>query len=1084
MGEEDEPRRSVRIRPIDADALAAIIERGFSLPEPLAAAALEIELGVEDGDETGVRKRCYELGIAVVRYAFSIGLAALARPGQTCDSGLGDSLRKAMKLTDGRWVELLRTIARLLKRSQPDLARMFAFGSASTVNELVASRNAFVHGGGDGHDASTRALAVLDVAKDLLAIPIHVARDDGRAELRLGVPKRAGAWKKVADDGRFASGEAYAALESGSFRVDPWLPLSAGALRLVDSPHAPGRRWRYIVTETGEHLEHDALDRAIIDFAGLDAAAPPAPNDAPALVGRSVEIALLQRAFREAAGGRIRVVVVTGAQGSGRTRLLQEASRAAGAFDFSLVLDAMASPERRTPFAALRLALANETETPFARALERLATTSIDGRARYDAEIEAIEETLVSAAQAKGILVLVDDAQWLDEHSLALLRLLTNRANRGASARLMVIVAVRHEGEPTSGLRDLLVQVDSDVGSGATRVPLGALSDTDGASLVKAIAPVTADVVSRVVGGAAGLPFYLVQPLLVWIETGTLAWQEGVYRQLDGSSSGAAIPGLAELVETRLRSYFDPSSDAEATALNVLAVLSADRAPTPSARLQRVLEELGADRELAERVLRTLCAAAVIEERRGHGLLIPQPIVAEALGARYRNQSWWRVAYSAWLEILASESESTRDAAAIARAFDSIGETERALSWYRTALAQYARLGAFTAAAALGEELALRETDPAARARAELAVVESLHRSGQLDAARDRLLSIDLPRDPAFEVDWSIEAEELARAAGRPSSKDWTGLVARADACGDVRLSARARLVVARSLRGAEGRQAIARALGALEAQDDAGVSDLRYRLLALDLELAYELRTDAADALMMAASRARSAARRIGSIWAVLDAENDLAILDADHGDLENGIAQLISVGVRAAEHHYGSLRRLALTNAAALELRRDRVERARELAIEVIDEARTIGDSRFLAVALSIRAETELLAGDAADALAAIDECLAIRERSGERATVVALLRRAEARARMGQSAEARIDAESALARAEEARNVDQVALSRLWLGVHDVKMATTGAPEALEALVANLESDRARLRPPTVKRLEEARALLVVR
>ncbi|MBW2527307.1 MAG: hypothetical protein JRI23_24205, partial [Deltaproteobacteria bacterium] len=58
-------------RPLPEDLLDEIAARIGDLPEPVAAAATLVELARDDDDATGVRKRLFELGIAVVRYAVS-----------------------------------------------------------------------------------------------------------------------------------------------------------------------------------------------------------------------------------------------------------------------------------------------------------------------------------------------------------------------------------------------------------------------------------------------------------------------------------------------------------------------------------------------------------------------------------------------------------------------------------------------------------------------------------------------------------------------------------------------------------------------------------------------------------------------------------------------------------------------------------------------------------------------------------------------------------------------------------------------------------------------------------------------------
>src|SRR5262249_39670411 len=78
----------------------------------------------------------------------------------------------------------------------------------------------------------------------------------------------------------------------------------------------------------------------------------PALHAQPTLVGRDAVLAVLGRAAREAKQGGVRVVVITGPQGVGRTRLIEAAVEQAGIAP-DRVLSARGSPERRSPLRLL-----------------------------------------------------------------------------------------------------------------------------------------------------------------------------------------------------------------------------------------------------------------------------------------------------------------------------------------------------------------------------------------------------------------------------------------------------------------------------------------------------------------------------------------------------------------------------------------------------------------------------------------------------------------------------------------------------------------------------------------------------------
>jgi hypothetical protein len=1093
--DDSESERGARARALDETVVDEVIARTPSLPEPLAALALEIEIARDDGDATGVRKLLYELAVGVARYALSVGLAAFAAssPDASAPGPLADAMRRAFKLTDGRWLELVRLSESALRRTNPQAASCLRFAASSKVNAMVTSRNAFIHGGGSGDDAPERTRDTLEAAAELLALPLRVvaASPAGSLEIRHGVPKRRGVWRKSDADVSVALevGRAFVMIGGKAVVIDPWLPVTDGTLRLVDSPHAPGRSWRCIFPETGEHPEHAGFDAAVRALVGDDGKAPRPPVDRPPMVGRALELSLAARAMSEAAAGTVRAVLVSGVQGAGLSRMLAEAVSAAGGFGIASVIEVFGSSDRRTPFAALRLALQGTTDAAldaFRSAVEKLASSDqVADRARLDAEIEAIEETLVDGSRRSSVLLAVEDAQWLDEHTLALLRLIAERANRGAKGRLVLLIAARVEASPTPGLAQLMLQIDRDVGSGATRIPLAALDEDAARKLVQGVAPFAPSVAERVVQGASGLPFYIVQPLHVWVETGAFEWANGLWSCVPDKGDkllAQGVPGLAQLVDTRLASLFDAGSDAAEVAHFVLACVATDGAPTPVARLTRVLERMEVDGALGTRVLDMLLGAGIVVRRDTGRIAVPQPIVAQALASRYRESAWWPRLARVVLAALEQEPVRVRDAEKIALGFEALGEDELALRWYREAVLQRTKQGAFEQARALAELLALRETTDQARLAAELAAVDAMARNGKDAAARERHAAVYVPRDPRLELEWKVAGEILSIGAGRPATTDVDALVAEADVSGDASLRLNARLALARRRRGQAARDAVKDALSILDVASLANDSDTRYRLLALDLELVYESREGGIDELRTAAARARAAAARLGSTWAELDAENDVAILESDLGDIEGAIRRLLDVSARAASAHYGSLRRLTLTNAAALVMRAGRPAEARVHARLAEDEARAAGDGRFLAVALSIRSETELLLDEPEAALRAISECIELREQAGEKNVVVALVRRADARGRLGDPSGARADGELALARATEGKNADLTALAQLWLGIDDVKREAEGARAALHGLVDALTAIQNRLRGPTLRKLDDARALLV--
>ncbi|HLM74501.1 MAG TPA: AAA family ATPase, partial [Polyangiaceae bacterium] len=624
-------------RALNEDVLDELAGRLPTLPEPIALLLTNIEVARADGDVTGVRKRLFELGVGVVRYAVSAGLAVLQRrladKKKKAPQALGSALRKAARMSDGQWADLGRSVANELRAADPSMQRALKFLAEKPLADLIASRNLFIHGGAHGDDAPERALGVLDGAEELLATELRMvaALEPPSFELRRGTPIRAGVWRKtkgqIPPEARI--GEAYLLLKDGWIQATPWLPLVEGRLLLVDSPHAAGKPWRSMDPESGEHREHPPVDFALKGFLEADASAPVPLTDRPALVGRGAVIAALKRAAEEAIRGGVRAVVLTGPFGIGRSHLAQTVISSAAGLGFTKVLSASCSPERRStlrpllraleqadggysPKATSRPSAPNAPHAPDSMSgMERIREAvlrAVNGdvlarREGIDSALEAVEEAIVETSLGEPTLFVVDDAQWADDQTLSLLRLLTERASRGGRGQLMLVITARDEPTPRPALRRLIGQLAQEVGLSALRVALPPLAEKDAALVVRGVGPVEQTIEKALVHGASGVPFFLVQPLLVWSETGMLVWKEKIWAPAQQGLLEAPVPGVGDLIEARLGSFFDPGSDAERAAHQALACVAIYGAGLPLAYAVSAMAAVGTQEAASEHAL-------------------------------------------------------------------------------------------------------------------------------------------------------------------------------------------------------------------------------------------------------------------------------------------------------------------------------------------------------------------------------------------------------------------------------------------------------------------------------------------------
>src|SRR5262249_32044196 len=123
---------------------------------------------------------------------------------------------------------------------------------------------------------------------------------------------------------------------------------------------------------------------------------------APPLIGRDAELATLTAALDGS-----RTLVVLGEPGIGKTRLLDELAAAARLRGLAVLRGRGVEAEMVRPYGASRDAVGPIAEAPL--------------RVEADSDRARLFDTVVAALNARGAtLVILDDAQWLDEVSAAL----------------------------------------------------------------------------------------------------------------------------------------------------------------------------------------------------------------------------------------------------------------------------------------------------------------------------------------------------------------------------------------------------------------------------------------------------------------------------------------------------------------------------------------------------------------------------------------------------------------------------------------------------------------------------------------
>ncbi|MGW5253525.1 AAA family ATPase [Streptomyces sp. NPDC004012] len=227
--------------------------------------------------------------------------------------------------------------------------------------------------------------------------------------------------------------------------------------------------------------------------------------------GRAQEITALREVVDAVRGGRSRCVILDGAPGVGKSRLLACLDELAQSSGFDVVWVRADELDQYAPLAALHSAVLGSTTA------DRAAFTD-DQRLRL---LDDIADALEERAQHAPVAVLVDDAHWADPATLFALRTLPARLS---ASRVLWALAVRPGDE-----RPIAVRARETLErQGALRLTLGPLPLPELnriATDVLGAAPAPA--LSRLLQGTGGNPFLAIELLRALAESGAVTAEAG-----------------------------------------------------------------------------------------------------------------------------------------------------------------------------------------------------------------------------------------------------------------------------------------------------------------------------------------------------------------------------------------------------------------------------------------------------------------------------------------------------------------------------------------------------------------------------
>src|SRR5215469_5606386 len=268
-----------------------------------------------------------------------------------------------------------------------------------------------------------------------------------------------------------------------------------------------------------------------------------APKPTPVLVGRQRELDSLWNQFEQSIAGRLRVALVAGEPGIGKTRLLREVARHAEQAGASVLSGGASEAEGMPPYLPflealgqhIRAATPDEVRAQAGAMASVLATILPELSLRLgelpssyplppeQARLrlyEAVGMFLAAIAAPHGLLLLLDDLQWADA---ATLDLLCYVARYQPDARLLVLGAYR-EGEITHRPAFERALTELNRLRQLTTITPGSLTETDLSTFATNVLGAQVDpALGRVLASQSeGNPFFAEEALWGWLETGVI----------------------------------------------------------------------------------------------------------------------------------------------------------------------------------------------------------------------------------------------------------------------------------------------------------------------------------------------------------------------------------------------------------------------------------------------------------------------------------------------------------------------------------------------------------------------------------
>ena len=493
------------------------------------------------------------------------------------------------------------------------------------------------------------------------------------------------------------------------------------------------------------------------------------------IAGRRAELAALEEAIDQARAGRGGALMLTGAAGVGKTRLLGEATRLAGVRDIPVLAGTGTALGRSTAFAPLTQALRShlrwrdfpiQAMTPFGPGLRRLIPEWPDPVLANDMTaaqhrllaFEALLQLLLHIAGDRGALLVLEDLHWFDAESLDALNHLTPALK---TAPLLLLGSVRTGENPAleevvgameARSEAQVMHIEKLDRQGVRELAQSALQQAD----------LPEELINQIDSRSDGIPLYVEELLELHLERGNL--------RVDGGRlvwSGGASSMLPKSLRTRVAGRLGRLSAVGLATINACAIAGR----LDSRTITRITGIGGLELEACFKE----CVAAGLLDLDEGTLAFRHVLVNESVRDALLPEERRRLCLRA-ADALSYDDGTQEERATLLAAGGEGGAAARLL--LESGLAKLRLQAPATAEVSLRAALSTTN-EPAIRVQCESALVETLAQQGRWEEClgfnsevSDAPRLATLARAAAFSnrLELAVELMRSGRAAGAPSA--------------------------------------------------------------------------------------------------------------------------------------------------------------------------------------------------------------------------------------------------------------------------------------------------------------------------